>query len=50
MTTAFLSESIAILKRTTKVLNDLLRNLPEPWVQSKDDPSSPDGPVSTNVS
>jgi hypothetical protein len=38
MTTAFLSESIAILKRTTKVLNDLLRNLPEPWVQSKDDP------------
>jgi hypothetical protein len=38
MTTAFLSESIAILKRTPKVLNDLLRNLPEPWVQSKDDP------------
>ena len=36
MSEAFLSESIAILTRTAKVLNDQLRNLPEPWVHSKD--------------
>jgi hypothetical protein len=38
MSEVFLSESIAILTRTPKVLNDQLRNLPEPWVHSKDDP------------
>jgi hypothetical protein len=38
MSETFLSESIAILTRTPKVLNDQLRNLPEPWVHSKDDP------------
>jgi hypothetical protein len=38
MSETFLSESIAILTRTPKELNDQLRNLPEPWVHSKDDP------------
>jgi hypothetical protein len=37
MSETFLSESIAILTRTAKVLNDQLRNLPEPWVHNKDD-------------
>ncbi len=38
MSEIFLSETIAILTRTPKVLDDLLRDLPEPWVHSKDDP------------
>jgi hypothetical protein len=38
MSETFLSESIAILTHTPKILNGQLRNLPEPWVHSKDDP------------
>ena len=40
MSETFLSESIAILTRTPKVLNDQLRNLPELRVHSKDDPET----------
>ena len=40
MSETFVSESIAILTRTPRVLKDQLRNLPETWVLSKDDPEN----------